>query len=71
LKNLVTKQLHFQVLLKGVPVFLQKRIHFLQYCFFLLLGLLLGKLAYEQLYRSAILMDAVPTDWNWFSFWPF
>lgn len=44
---------------------MQKRYHFLQSCFLLLFVILLGKLAYEQLYRSALLTNALAADSVW------
>ena len=49
---------------KGV-VFVQKRYHFLQICFLFFFVILLGKLAYEQLYRSALLANALTADSAW------
>lgn len=41
---------------------MEKRAHFLQICFICLFLILLGKLAYEQLYRSALLTDTLSAD---------
>lgn len=41
---------------------MEKRVHFLQICFICLFLILLGKLAYEQLYRSALLTGTLSAD---------
>lgn len=46
-------------------VFLQKRYQILQTCFLFFFTLLLGKLAYEQLYHSALLTNTLAADAPW------
>ena len=49
---------------KGVG-FLQKRYQILQSCFLFFFILLLGKLAYEQFYRSALITNTLAADAPW------
>lgn len=44
---------------------MKKRVLFLQICFFLCFSILLAKLAYEQLYHSAILTGTISPDAPW------
>lgn len=44
---------------------MKKRVRILQFCFFVCFSLLLGKLAYEQLYHSAILTGTISPDAPW------
>lgn len=44
---------------------MQKRYQILQTCFLFFFTLLLGKLAYEQLYHSALLTNTLAADAPW------
>lgn len=47
---------------------MQKRAYFLQICFAIFSFILLGKLAYEELYRSALLTGTLNPQSDW-SIW--